>query len=250
MRLPPVSAPSMNARARHRHPLGNRRRPGVPRDGRLRPRRVLRAPVRRPPGVPPLADGIRPRVANGPAASHAARARTSSSRSRSNTSVSSRTLPPQHWPRSGPSVRRSSTAPTPSRDSAPRAAPIACHSSSPPPMVPRKPPSGTMTMRAPGSRGAEPRTSATVTSAQRPCEATISATTDHVHTCSAPRAHRLDIRSACGPWDQMGKRSKCALDPSCSATSTRISAGPVQSTDEPMDPRRLRRPNAFGFAPG
>ena len=82
----------------------------------------------------------RPRVPNGPAASRAARARTSSSRSRPNTSFSTRTLPPQHWPRSGPSAKRLKVAAGASpRESASRAAPMARHSSSPPPTVPPEP---------------------------------------------------------------------------------------------------------------
>ena len=170
---------------------------------------------------------IRPRVTNGPAASRTARARTSSSRSRSNTSVSTRTLPPQHWPRSGPKVSRLRVAAGASRESASRAAPIARHSSSPPPIDPWKPPSGAITMRAPGSRGAEPRTAATVTSAQRPCEPTISATTDQIRIGSALRAHWLSPRAASGPGRGVGPRPECALHGFATSMQCRIRTATV-----------------------
>ena len=47
-------------------------------------------------------------------------------------------------------------------------------------------------MRAPGSRGAEPRTSATDTSAHRPCTSSISATRDQIRTVATSEPHAFE----------------------------------------------------------
>ena len=95
-----------------------------------------------------------------------ARAIQSASRA-SRRSSDRRTTPPQHWPNAGPSGMRTNwrraSPPTLGASIMACAISIARHSRWPPPMVPKKP-SVPTSMSVPGSRGAEPCTSVTVTS--------------------------------------------------------------------------------------
>ena len=117
--------------------------------------------------------------------------------SRSNAST---TAPPQHWPRLGPSAKRSSLracgtcAPSFSHC---RAMSIACHSRWPPPIVWRAP-SRVTTILVPASRGAEPSTCATVTSTAASPRASNCWRSPSQGSISVLRERRRVRHGACG----------------------------------------------------
>ena len=112
-------------------------------------------------------------VAKAPDFSISSKRRTAARSAASNVSVSVRTMPPQHWPRLGPNGQsRNSAAPRPAASVA-RARAMASYSRRPPPIVPKKPPSGCSTMRAPLSRGTDPAASITLSNAALPCRSMV-----------------------------------------------------------------------------
>src|ERR1700722_15187602 len=109
------------------------------------------------------------RVMKPPARSAAASRPTRPRSATPNRSSVSSTRPPQHWPSSGPSALSSRRYGAPAPAIIDWASASASHSSAPPPMVPENRPSGRTIMRAPGSRGLDPWTFASVTSTAAPC---------------------------------------------------------------------------------